>query len=742
MAADHSDPRDVISLARLVEVLLRRRWHVATVTLAFSLLGLGYALVARPVYQADLMIQLDDGAAASSAWSLLGDAASLFDVKSSPGAETQIIGSRLVVQRAVEALHLDIEAAPSRLPVIGDLLARWRTTPGDTAEAIDVVRFDVPHALEGEVFVLTMQSATAWQLEGPGLAVPLRGEVAIERAVLSRDGEIRLKVTGCSCRPGAEFTLVRQSRHKTVAAVREKLVVKEPARQSGVLVATLSWPDPDRVRALLHEIGEQYVAQNVARKSAEAAQSLAFLEKQLPDLKRQLEIAQGRYTSMTAQEGIVDLTEEARIALKTAAETQNQLLWLKQKKQELATRFTGEHPSLKAVERQVAVVRGKQQDLDRMVRQLPELQRRTAQLTLDVRVATDLYTSLLASAQQLELMKAGRVASARVVDLAVAAEDPVAPDRLRVVLIAMLAGLIAGAGTALALDWIARTVGEPGEVEQILGLSVLGIVPNSAQQHRVSAMDAGNDGVRLLASVAPSDPAVESLRSLRTALQLSGLGPERNVLLMTGGEPGAGKTFAVANLAAVLASAGQRVLLVDGDMRRGTLHRIFRRPVAPGLADALGDVARASSFVQREVLHNVDLLCQGNSHANVGELLAVADFGACIAALRGHYDIVLIDTPPVPVAADAAALARHADIVLLVARMNHSRLADLEATCKRLHMCGITPYGVILNGFQPRLGSYGYRHGGYYHRDAASGPARIAAKSGRFWSLWRKGRRT
>ncbi len=742
MAADHSDPRDTISLARLAEVLLRRRWHVATITLAFSLLGLGYALVVRPVYQADLMIQLDDGAAASSAWSLLGDAASLFDVKSSPGAETQIIGSRLVVQRAVEALHLDIKARPSRLPVIGDLLERWRTTHGGAAEVIDVARFDVPRAHEGEAFVLTMQSATAWQLEGPGLAVPLRGEVAVERAVQSHAGEIRLKVAACSCRPGAVFTLVRHSRHKTVAAVRDKLLVKEPARQSGVLVATLTGPDPEQVRALLHEIGEQYVAQNVARRSAEAAQSLAFLERQLPDLKRQLEIAQGRYTSMTAQEGIVDLTEEARIALKSAAETQTQLLWLKQKRQELATRFTGEHPSLQAVEQQLGVVRGKQQDLDRIVRQLPELQRRTAQLTLDVRVATDLYTSLLASAQQLELMKAGRVASARVVDLAEAAEDPVAPDRLRVVLIAMLAGLIAGAGSALALEWIARTVGEPEEVERILGLSVLGIVPDSAQQHRISATDAGNDGVRLLASVAPSDPAVESLRSLRTALQLSGLSPEHNVLLMTGGEPGAGKTFAVANLAAVLASAGQRVLLVDGDMRRGTLHRIFRRPAAPGLAEALGDVARAGGMVQREVLHGVDLLCQGSPHPNVGELLAVADYGACITALRGHYDIVLIDTPPVPVAADAAAMARHADVVLLVARMNHSRFEDLEAACKRLRMCGITPDGVILNGFQPRLGSYGYRHGGYYHHDAASEPGLIAAATGRFWPRWRKGRRS
>lgn len=735
-ASGRGDAQDELTLARLVEALLRYRWLVAAITVVFTLAGLAYALLARPVYQADMMIQLDDGAASSSTWSLLGDATSLFDMKSSTGAETQIIGSRLVVERAVESLRLHVGAEPRLTLAPESWLARWRGQPED---ALEVSRFDVPHEFEGEKFVLTMQPGQSWRLEGAGLDAPIEGRIGVERTLAMPSGELRLNVAACACRPGAAFDLVRYSLQTTVANVRKRLNVQEKTRQSGVLTVTLTGPEPGPLQGLLHEIGEQYVRQNVERKSAEAAQSLTFLDRQLPGLKQQLEQAQSRYSSMTARNGVVDLTEEARIALKAAAETQTQMLWLTQKRQDLATRFTNEHPSLMAIDRQLDVVRQKQQDMDKVVRGMPELQRQTTQLALEVRVATELYTSLLRSAQQLELMKAGRVASARVVDTAEVTEDPVAPNRLFALLAAMLCGMIAGAGVAFTMDWLAGGVSAPDDIEQGLGISVLGVVPQSVAQLRLAARRGRDSGeLRLLSSVAKSDPAVESLRSLHTALRLSSMSRERNVLLVTGCEQEAGKTFVCSNLAAVLAAGGQKVLLIDGDMRRGTVHHVFGRATTPGLTDALARNAGWPDIVQRDVVPGLDVIFQGASHPHVGELLANANLAEFITDVRKHYDAVLIDTPPVLAVADATLMARYADLVLVVARAGQSRLADLDAACKRLRMCGVTAAGIVLNGLIPRSGRFGYRYGQDY-RDAGSLPAGRGATLRRWWQQRRHG---
>jgi len=143
---------------------------------------------------------------------------------------------------------------------------------------------------------------------------------------------------------------------------------------------------------------------------------------------------------MTAEHGIVDLPEETWLALKAAADAQTKLMSLLHKRDELATRFTGEHPGMVAIERQISAVRHEQQNFEQTVRRLPALQQQTAELKLDMHVATDLYKVLLGSTQQLQLIKAGRVASARIVDVAVTAEEPVRRNRSAIMLLTLFGG--------------------------------------------------------------------------------------------------------------------------------------------------------------------------------------------------------------------------------------------------------------------------------------------------------------
>jgi len=712
---------DAINLAAVVNALVRYRWAVAAIMFVCLLIGARAAFLATPIYKADMLIQLDDGSSASAAKGWLGDAAALFDVKSPASAEAQIIGSRLVVSRAVDSLQGYVDVKPRRPPLIGTLAERmnaadgWPRVKGLSGYAwggasAKVAGFDVPPDLEGKAFTLTALSPQTWQLAGPGLAAPVRGEVGVEEIVQSASGEIRLTVSALDAWAGTPFTLYRRSRQKTVDDVRKGLAVQEKVKQSGIIMATLTGHDPARVSALLGEIGAQYIRQNVERKSAEAAQSLAFLDLQLPELKRQLELVQGRYTAMTAHHGIVDLPEEARLALKAAADAQTKLMTLRHKRDELATRFTGEHPGMVAIERQIAAVRQQQQNFDQTVKRLPVLQQQAAELKLDMRVATDLYTVLLGSTQQLQLMKAGRVASARIVDVAVTGKEPVGRNRVAVMLVSLFAGLALGTIFVVVMGRLSGAVAEPDEIERALGVSVMATLPLSKAQRKLDE----SEQRRPMALAAPSDPAIESMRSLRTALVLSNPKPEKNVLLVTGAEPGAGKSFLAANLAAVLATGGARVLLVDADIRRGYLHDSFGVPQAPGLSDILADAAQLDGIVHADVAPGVDLIARGSALPDMNDPFMGAGLEPLLDAYRSGYAWVIVDTPPILAVADTMMMARHANVLLLVARSGQSRLGDLREACKRLRQCGQMPTGVILNGVVPRLGRYGTNYGARY----------------------------
>ncbi|RZT42332.1 GNVR domain-containing protein [Cupriavidus agavae] len=739
--------RDEVTLLHLFDVLSRHRRLVVAMVLAGLLAGMAFMLLVRPTWQADMLIQLDDAGTAATTLGLPADMANLFDVKTTAAAEAQILASRRVLAGAVTRLRLHIEVLPGRWAALG-VLRGWL---GERVDEVVVEAFDVPAPFEGEAFRLTvLPDGRHWRLDGPGLGIPVTAAMGVEHAMETVDGPWRIKVIDRGAAPGAQFTVTRRSRLSMVAATRDQFNVQEKVRQSGVLVATLRGTDRALVTALLREIGDQYVRQSIEQRSAEAAQSLLFLDRQLPDLKRQLEAAQERYTSMTERHGIADLAEEARLALKAAAEARTQLLWLTQKREELVTRFTRHHASVTAIDRQMDAVRRQLQQVEGNVRGLPALQRQVAELTLDVRVATDLYMALLGSAQQLELVKAGQVAGARVVDMAEAGETPIAPKWPLALGMGLLGGLVLGAGLAFARDWFAGGVCEPEEIEAALGVSVLAMVPRTERQRALDVQISRGEGGGLLSGVAPDDPAVESLRSLRTALRLTRLNQQRRVVLVTGSEPGSGKSFIATNLAALLGADGLRVLLVDIDTHCGRVHEAFRLPAAPGTCEVVDGALSLDAAVHRGVAPGLDVLTQGQAPGDGVEPFAGGRLAEFLAQARFSYDAVVIDAPPVQANTNAVLFARNADLVLLVARDGHSRMGDLRESVRRLRLCGIELDCAVLNGVTPRLGRYGGRFGAYgtygyggYGRYGAGGrpPGRLGAWSARLRSLWRGGRR-
>jgi len=211
---------------------------------------------------------------------------------------------------------------------------------------------------------------------------------------------------------------------------------------------------------------------------------------------------------------------------------------------------------------------------------------------------------------------------------------------------------------------------------------------------------------------------VESLRSLRTALQFAMLESSSNRVLITGPTPGVGKSFITANFAALLAGSGKKVLMVDADLRRGHLHQYLGLQRHGGLSELIAGSLTVQQTVHRQVVPNLDFLATGQLPPNPSELLTSESFASTLQKLSESYDYVLIDAPPVLVASDASAIAAQAGSVLMVARADLSTMGELKESMRRLSLGGKTAAGVLLNGVDTRRRSYSsYRYGRYRATD-------------------------
>ena len=691
VSPDNDD--DSINLLDLVDIVLEQRWIIAIITAVSLVLGAAYAFMATPIYEANTLIQVED-VKGGALGALLGDSATAFDVRSPATAEIEILRSRMVVGQAAENLNLAISTDP----------------------ALQIARFQPPLSLEGKAFTVSV-TESGYRLTGPdgkALGNGRWGEV-LKFTHTNEAGE--LLALSASATPGKDFELKRVSSLSTAEALQRQLVIKEQGKQSGVIQVSLQHPDPVLAARILNEIGSLYVRQNINRKAAEAEKTLAFLNGQLPNLKKELESAEGRFNRFRGEKKVFDLGSEAQALLQQGTGLQVRRQELQQKRQELLARFTEEHPAVKAIDAQIKELSSQMAAIESRTRQFPGIERELLRLTRDVKVNNELYTGLLNSLQQLRLVKEGKVGSVRVIDTAAIPETPVKPKRLVILLLGGLLGLMAGAGAGLLRHHLRAGIRSADEIEQKTGLSVYANVPLSPRQPALDqAIQARQGGTHLLAVADPADLSVESLRSLRTALQFAMLHAPNRVIMLTGPTPGIGKSFISANLAAIMAATGKRVLLIEADMRKGHLHDVFGVKRSPGLSELVANIQPLEPVLRPQVVAGLDLIPGGAIPPNPAELLLSLSTGDWLQRLQDQYDLVLIDTHPVLAVSDACVLAQRAGTVLLVARAETTTLGELQETAKRLAQAGGSVRGVVFNGldFKRRYGyGYGYRYQRY-----------------------------
>ncbi|SAK75266.1 exopolysaccharide transport family protein [Caballeronia calidae] len=723
---------DDIDLVTFLDTVMASKKLIVCVVATFFVSACIYAFLATPVYQASILVQVEDNVD-SSAKSLLGDVSSLFNVKSTSVGEIQILQSRMIIGQAADNLALYVEAKPQYFPIIGGWIARhsdalpaWNVLPGGGyawgKERISVAVFDVPKYFEGDKFTVVALQNGSYRLEGSDLTSPIEAEVGKLSTIAMPRGDVRILVDKIDGSAGTRFSLKRYARLKTISDLQDAVKVVEQGKDSNVISATWEDTDAERVSLTMNEIARLYLKQNVERKAAEAQKSLDFLNGQIPTFRKQLETAERRYNEMRTRSGSIDLDAEGRIMLQQSTDIETKMLDLTQRRIALLANLSERHPEVLALNEQIGALNEQSAKLKHKVALLPDREQEIVRLTRDVQVDTNLYTALLSNVQQLELLKAGKVGNVRLLDSAVVPDDPVKPKKAIVILASIFAGLFVAVALAFLRRVLYDGVSDAHEIETHAGLPVYAVVPfmDGEDQSKPS-----RGGTKLLQAVAnPEEPAIESLRSFRTALQFAMLESNNNLVLLTGSAPGVGKSFISANLAAVLASGGKRVLLIDCDLRAGRLHQYFGGSRAPGFSDLIAGRLEAQQVIRKEVAGDFDFVSTGTFPPNPAELLLSERLKTVLGTFSKQYDIVLIDSAPILAVADTINVASVVGTTFLVARAGKTRVGELVECRKRLAQNGVQVRGSILNGMRSRTGRYGYgdKYGMYRYTTYKYGP--------------------
>lgn len=700
--------RETPTATEVIRALLDERWTVAAVAALGLVLAAAYLLVATPKYQSSVLIQITK----TRPLAKLEEVSAVYVEASPVETEIEIVNSRAILGPVVEQLGLDLEVAPRRAPVIGEAFARAHQGEAPAAarfglpryawggEAIHVKRLSVATDLVGEPLRLTALEGGRYRLSTASGTPLLEGVAGTPASSAPGAPRVELELDALTARPGTEFTLVKHSTAAAMKALRESLSVTEKGRRTGVLLVELRGPSADRVAATLEAIAATYLGHTLARLTSEANATLAFLDAHLPVQKARLDQAELALQRFQVKRGTILLSEETRALLARFAEVDRALSELELQHAELSTRNNPSHPDVRAIGLKVTALEGQRSVLEQQLRRLPETEIASARLMREVTVASELYTLLLKRAQELRILTSGLVANAVVLDPPLVADAPVEPRPSTVLVLGLALGLVAGFGLALIRRVVGDRVDDAEAVETITGLPIYAAVPWSDAEARASRRTrrAAGKPLSALATAAPDDPAIESLRTVRTAVEAA-LAHAKNAIVTVGAPlTGSGKSFLAVNLAHLLAASGRRVLLVDADLRSGSLHRYFSLGRGPGIAELMAGSANLDAVLRQTSVAALDLLTTGEKPAHPAELLAAKKFESTLVAAGARYDVVVVDTAPALEVTDPVLVARCAGVNVLVLRPDRLGASELRLTLKRFAHGEVRLNGVVLNG--------------------------------------------
>ncbi|MBN2906258.1 MAG: polysaccharide biosynthesis tyrosine autokinase [Rhodobacteraceae bacterium] len=541
----------------------------------------------------------------------------------------------------------------------------------------------------------------------------------------------------------------RQSVERTIGQVLSHTTVTV-LPQSVVFEISAETGDPLKSARLANAIADRYVLEQLEVKFEATEKATAWLSDRVADLRHELERKQSELKAFSAETELVNadsldaLTRQQKEIRDRIADGNATLVVFTSRRDALRQSVTdparfneqaddrqlsrlwarlGSAPSdprlhevfadrqaailsdaamdVERLEGQLAALRRSEQELTERIQQQSEDLVRLEQLEREAEASSLIYEYFLNRLKETSVQQGIQQADSRVLSAATAPLAPSAPRSALLMTLAGVMGVLMGAGLVVLRDRTQLTFRTRQELENATGLQVFGQIPWVRSKKRADLLHYIND--------APTSAAAESLRNLRTSILMSGGAAPPQVIMCTSSLPGEGKTIQSIALAKNFASLGKRVLLIEGDIRRRTLSDCFELSSKGSILGVITGQYSLGEGVQAKVEPNLDILPGDQGNLNPADLFSSAQFPLLLAEARKHYDVILIDTPPVMMVPDARVIGSHADLILYCVQWDHTRRQTVAEGLHLLQTARLKVGGLVLS----QVDSHGMRRYGY-----------------------------
>jgi len=713
-------PEEAPHLLDYWRVIVKRRWAVLTCLLiVFSTVAIG-TLKQTPIYEGKVLTEINPEPPNVLNFREILQIDTR-DIDSYRETQYKVLQSRTLAERVVRDLKLYqypefyrrhallglVERDPDQIPSASD--------PGPPDSASDAYRNSVKHFLDS-LSVSPVRRSNLVEVSFYSEDAALAARVANQLSADYIDQNLQVKWD--------ETIKASEWLQGQLVGLKGKLEKSEDTLQAYAQANSILFVEEKKnlVNERLAQLQEQYTKTQAERFQKEALYGLVqagkvqdlpgFLSNRLiQDLAVRLSELERDYSQLTAT---VKPDYPKAVALEKQIDTLQASL--DRQKKALAQNIVDEYRSAMANERYLT------QALEQQKKEVNDIAEKSIQYNIlkrEVDTSKQLYDGLLQRLKEAQVSAGLKASNIRIVDAAEVPKRPVKPRVLLNLALGMVLGLGLGVGLAFFQEYLDDTLKTPDEVETLVRLPALGVIPlfspdGTSKTSEGKLVSIGHHGHEARPPRIQTDPAVlEAFRSLRTSILLSA-NPVAKIILITSALPGEGKTTMAVNLAAMLASLGSRVVIVDSDMRRPACHRATGVENKPGFVQCLtGHVDLPEGILPVPGVQNLSVVPCGPIPPNPAELLSSPLAAGLLGRLRGEFEYVILDSPPLLSVADARTLSTLSDAVVLVVRAYETPYDAVRRARSLLYDAGARILGVALNDVNVRKGGYGY---GYYYR--------------------------
>ena len=695
------DTEDTIDLKELFFSLIEQ-WKTIILCILIALVSAFlYLTITTPIYQTDALIQIKSNKSSPLA-GLSSEMASFAGLggigNSSIQSETELLKSRAIFGKAIQDLHLDIHFSP-KINTLQKILSNDDFIKSYTTQGLSVAlnnknqnliisEFKIPKFYENKELLLVFKNNTYTIFDN-------KTEQILKKGIVGQplvDGTWNILISG-NMASEQEFIIQKSSLPNAMSNILKKFDASEKGKGSSILELTYQGENPENIPTILNTVLNIYKQQDITRSVIDKDQQVAFLEKQLPELKEDLNNSERQFNQFREKYGTVDVKGESELYLKQSMELEIQKVQLQQKQAELSAQYTNEHPAMQAISAQLNTLNTKINEVNTKVKQLPEIQRLYLQYYRDVEIKNQLYTGLLTTYQSLNVAKAGELGKVNIIDHAMEPTSPIKPKKLIVLVLSIFVGGFIGVLIALLRNMFNSGLRNIAPIANQHHLKNLGRVIYSNQLDSTSKSFTPS-----LAASQPTAVVVEQMRQIATTLQHHAQNAAKPIVQMLGAHKNAGNSTLIANIAIVLAQMNLKVLLVDCDLKDGKLKQLFNISTSLGLSDYLNNSETIlNSIVNPTSQTNLDLIHSGNFSGISTSLLSSSKMTVLLNTVTSEYDLILIDNAAVLESSDGSILAKYVDTNILVTRFNSTTTEQIETALETFNNSGHNFEGVIFN---------------------------------------------